>query len=181
MPYFHFTEKEQHGANFGERFINAIATVYKKGYANVITVGNDSPQLKPFHLLEAKKQLKLDKTVLGPSLDGGFYLMGLHRSHFDTTLFLQLPWQSPGLLGKFSELLENQGANIFKLPVLGDIDTLSDIFRLSSFIKTIPLSILKILRSFTEKPVQNTVEGADLPFYHFTSLYFNKGSPFILL
>ncbi|CAN0575163.1 unnamed protein product, partial [Ectocarpus sp. 12 AP-2014] len=46
QPYFHISEKEQTGNSFGERFTNAIQTVFDKGYEHIITVGNDTPQLK---------------------------------------------------------------------------------------------------------------------------------------
>ena len=40
LDYFHFSENEQTGGNFGERFANAIAAIYHKGYDAVITIGN---------------------------------------------------------------------------------------------------------------------------------------------
>ena len=51
LPYYHFSEKEQIGTTFAERFSNAIAAVFKMGYGQVITVGNDTPHLKAYHIL----------------------------------------------------------------------------------------------------------------------------------
>ncbi len=87
LPYFHFSEEQQIGDTFGERFINAIQAVFEKGYEQVITIGNDTPQLKVSHIIEAEKQLSSNKSVLGPSADSGFYLMGLHKSQFDHYAF----------------------------------------------------------------------------------------------
>ena len=39
LPYFHFSEKNQYGATFGERFANAIQSIYDKGFQTVITIG----------------------------------------------------------------------------------------------------------------------------------------------
>ena len=50
LDYFHFTEKEQEGGDFGERFIHAIQSVFNKGYEYIITLGNDTPQLRTKHI-----------------------------------------------------------------------------------------------------------------------------------
>jgi len=180
LPFFHFTEKEQQGASFGERFSNAIQAIYDKGYKNVITIGNDSPQLKASHIIEAERQLQLGKTVLGPSSDGGFYLMGLHRSNFDPTLFLRLPWQRFGLFNKISQLFESFDSHIYRLPVLHDIDTKKDITTLLHFSKTVAVSILKILRILLKQHVRIVSKNIRIPQYHFTTLHFNKGSPVLM-
>ncbi len=180
LPFYHFTEKEQKGATFGVRFSNAIQTLYDKGYQNVITIGNDSPQLKVSHIVEAEKQLRLGKTVLGPASDGGFYLMGLHRSNFDATLFLRLPWQRFELFNKISQLLESYNSHIYSLPVLHDLDNKQDIITLLGFSKTIAGSILKILRAFLKRHAQIVFKDIRIPGFYITSLYYNKGSPILL-
>lgn len=180
LPYFHFTEKEQVGSSFGERFVNAIQEVYKKGYDNVITIGNDSPQLKTSHLLEANKQLLLGKTVLGPTFDGGFYLMGLHKSNFDSSLFKRLPWQRFGLFNRISQLFENSNSHLFRLPVFEDIDTEKDIVKLLGFSKSISITIKNILLSIEEKGLSLFKLRIIANFELFSSPLFNKGSPTVL-
>lgn len=180
LPFFHFTEKQQQGATFGERFSNAIQAIYEKGYANVITIGNDSPQLKASYIIEAERQLQLGKTVLGPTTDGGFYLMGLHRSNFDPKLFLRLPWQRFGLFNKIFQLFESYDSHVFRLPVLHDIDTKEDIANILRFSKTIVVSILKILSSLIKKHIRIVSKNIQIIQYHFTSLHFNKGSPVLM-
>ncbi|MGB5435124.1 MAG: DUF2064 domain-containing protein, partial [Maribacter sp.] len=73
LPYFHYTEKEQVGDSFGERFTNAIQEVFNRGFKQIITIGNDSPQLKISHIQRAAVLLDHNKSVIGPSADGGFY------------------------------------------------------------------------------------------------------------
>ena len=53
IPYFLSSEKNQTGNSFGERFTNAIQSVYDKGFENVITIGNDTPHLQSQHILKA--------------------------------------------------------------------------------------------------------------------------------
>ena len=45
VPYFHYTEKEQVGDTFGERYTHAIKKIFSKGFNGVITIGNDTPGL----------------------------------------------------------------------------------------------------------------------------------------
>ena len=55
LPFFHFTEKEQLGNTFGERFAHAFASLFALGYTKVISVGNDSPNLTAQHILKAQE------------------------------------------------------------------------------------------------------------------------------
>ncbi|QLG45222.1 TIGR04282 family arsenosugar biosynthesis glycosyltransferase [Costertonia aggregata] len=180
IPYFHYTEKEQTGNSFGERFTNAIQSVFDLGFERIITIGNDTPQLKATHLVEAEKALRENKTVLGPSLDGGFYLMGLHKSNFDIDIFKRLPWQRFSLWNRISDVLKNTDCSIHSLPVLSDIDSLSDIQRLNAFRKSISKTLLKILSLLLKG--HNNISNFFLQFYFTLTVHrlFNKGSPAVL-
>ncbi|WP_394974384.1 DUF2064 domain-containing protein [uncultured Croceitalea sp.] len=179
LPYFHFTEKEQFGDTFGERFVNAIQEVYEKGYKNVITIGNDSPQLKTSHLLEANKQLELGKTVLGPTFDGGFYLMGLQKSTFDASLFERLPWQRFGLFNRISQLFENSNSNLFRLPVFEDIDTERDVAIILNFTKTLSSFILLLLNKISSYLDTIFPKQENISHTNFSLSFYNKGSPLL--
>ena len=101
LPYFIVDEHEQIGRTFGERFANAIQGIYNKGYDTVISVGNDTPQLKTSQILKANTQISEDNFVLGPSQNGGFYLLALHQSNFDFETFIKLPWQTSKIRKRF--------------------------------------------------------------------------------
>lgn len=145
LPYFHFSEEQQVGATFGERFTNAIQAIFEKGYAQIITIGNDTPQLKVSHILEAKKQLGANKLVLGPSTDGGFYLMGLHKSQFDPLAFRQLAWQTSDLSKQLLNLVDQGIIDIFKLQTLLDIDTQEDVKSILSYTYQLSKKLLAAL------------------------------------
>ncbi len=181
LPFFHISEKEQHGNTFGERFSNAIQSIYDRGYENVITVGNDSPELRAHHLIEAERQLELGNTVLGPTLDGGFYLMGLHRSNFDAQLFQKLPWQQIGLFRRISQLFRTNNSTLFTLPILQDIDIIEDVSALLNFVRRIPKAIFKILADLAKRNIQFFETHIPKPEIRFITFSFNKGSPNLLL
>ncbi|WP_099547179.1 DUF2064 domain-containing protein [Maribacter sp. 4G9] len=177
LPYFHITEEHQKGTTFGERFTNAIKSVFDKGFEKVITVGNDTPHLQSGHIKAAAEALIEGRTVLGPSLDGGFYLMGIHQANFDADDFIHLPWQNRSLLRTLIEKLEVNECSIFKLPVFEDIDTIYSIQRLSNYISTLPVLLLAVFSNCLNS-IRNTVSyiGSSYNFL-FLHLPLNKGSP----
>ncbi|MGB3150839.1 MAG: DUF2064 domain-containing protein [Maribacter sp.] len=180
LPYFHLSEKEQKGKSFGERFTNAIQTVFDQGFENIITIGNDTPQLQTRHLLETKGALDAGRTVLGPSVDGGFYLMGIHKSNFEPESFKNLPWQRFSLLNRISFILDRSDALLYKLPVLGDIDNIKDVKRLISFRKSISstlLNLLTLLIAFENRIIDGFFQAI---LNIFLQRPFNKGSPLLL-
>ena len=179
LPYFHFSERQQSGATFGQRFTNAIQAVYDKGYERIITIGNDSPQLKPHHIIEAANQLQQNKFVLGPSADGGFYLMGLHQDQFSTEKFQHLAWQTQNLSKQLLHLLSTSVA-IFRLPTLFDIDTVADIQSYIAYAYHIPCKILGILLSFIIQSEKKSVHTANTVKSLYFTLPHNKGSPLLL-
>jgi glycosyltransferase A (GT-A) superfamily protein (DUF2064 family) len=180
LPCFHISEKEQTGNSFGERFTNAIQTVFEEGFDNIITIGNDTPQLKTTHLLKTEAALEAGETVLGPSLDGGFYLMGIHKSNFDKESFKRLPWQRFSLFNKISSLVELTNSVLYQLPVLSDIDTIKDVKRLAYFKNSISSTVLQLLMQLLQlgKELQTIVISLFLT--TFLQQAFNKGSPVLL-
>jgi len=177
LPYYRATEEDQVGITFGERLTNAIQSIYEKGYDNVITIGNDTPHLKAHHIIDAAQKIETHKLILGPSKDGGFYLIGLHKSQFDSRQFLQLPWQTTSLSSKIisSYSKENQ---VILLETLTDVDTVFDIETVIRKEKKITNSILEqallsILRVIT--PIIKGTRFLNSAFVY--TRVFNKGSP----
>ncbi|EDM44231.1 hypothetical protein SCB49_04360 [unidentified eubacterium SCB49] len=177
LPYFHISEAQQKGNTFGERYTNAIEQVYAKGFDNVITIGNDTPNLNTKQLLEAAKTLQNKEIVLGPSCDGGYYLLGLNKSHFNAELFLKLPWQTAKLTKSISKLLTTNKTEMVLLKRLKDIDKIKDVKMFFDSFHKISEAILKVLRAiFSSKIViLDTCYFQYSPFQQ--KIYFNKGSP----
>lgn len=183
LPYFRCTEAQQVGTTFGERLTNAIQSIYDKGYDHVITIGNDTPHLQTRHILDTAKKLETHSLVLGPSKDGGFYLIGLHKSHFNPTLFLQLPWQSQTLT---RELLIAYSLTELKtqtnlLETLEDIDITIDIRFILKGLRTLHNCILRQLLEAIVF-IKTTIYTQKILFIDSFSIgiYHNKGSPTFL-
>ncbi|MDG2431324.1 DUF2064 domain-containing protein [Flavobacterium sp.] len=177
LPYFIISEKEQIGNTFGERFTNAIQAIYDLKYDSVIAIGNDSPNLTQHHISNAHQKLVTNDLVIGSSVDGGFYLLGIKKQHFDEKLFLNLPWQSQNLNGALLKLYKVNGLKTRYLEQLRDLDSIEDLKILFCNFKAVYqklfqlflliLSQARAVRAALEQPTS----------YLFHSEYSNKGSP----
>nr|WP_321232120.1 DUF2064 domain-containing protein [uncultured Psychroserpens sp.] len=177
LPYFLSSEKNQTGATFGERFTNAIQSIYDKGFESVITIGNDTPHLETNHILKAVNQLQKNDIVLGPSKDGGFYLMGLKASHFNTETFSKLPWQTSRLHRSISRLVVAKRSTLSYLETLSDIDILSDVKTIIDSFRYLSKHIKQLLQHYIS--VEKKIYKTSTHLIHLlpSNFYFNKGSP----
>jgi len=178
LPVIHFDEKKQVGNNFSSRFANALQDVFSLGYDSVISIGNDSPGLTANHILKAKKALKNGRTVLGPTFDGGLYLLGISKRSFDYHAYLNFSWNTEFLYKEVLQSNQLNSDNNLILEKMSDIDQLVDIQNIS--IKNIfNSSICKIILSIkawvgsTYSPIPLDSIQLVLPIIP------NKGSPFL--
>ncbi|WP_452601756.1 TIGR04282 family arsenosugar biosynthesis glycosyltransferase [Pontimicrobium sp. MEBiC06410] len=180
LPYFIISEKQQQGHNFGTRFTNAIQSVFNKGFDNVITIGNDTPHLQTAHIIAAEKKLQNTALVLGPSLDGGFYLMGISKTHFNAETFLNLPWQTRALRQTILKLVALKTIDVALLETLSDIDSVSDAKAILNSHKTLSIAVKVILLSITASKKEDHKQHEGITNRHVYKLYYNKGSPLVL-
>jgi len=177
LPYFITTEKTQKGQTFGERFYNAINDVFNLGFEQIITIGNDTPQLQTQHILKAQNALQQNKTTLGPSADGGFYILGIHKNTFKNLDFQNLAWQTSKLFSQIKTTLEQLDSNVLCLETFEDIDSVESLKYIQNFIHHISAQIQSLISKLIKQfellchkvLLFNSGLTADIPF--------NKGSP----
>ncbi len=119
---FFIDEGKQRGRTFGERYANAFQQIFDKGYSKVVSIGNDAPDLNAETLRKAIAEIQKNDLVVGPSTDGGVYLLGLNRSLFNTDEFLNLPWLQDSLCDALVKSVYWQQGGSFSLDFLSDID-----------------------------------------------------------
>lgn len=179
LSYFHFTEHEQKGCTFGERFSNAIQVAFDHGFDKVITIGNDTPLLTASHIKAAALCLNRDEFVMGPFTDGGFYLMGLHKSQFHADKFKNLPWQTNRTAAALLTLIRENDTKIVQLEILSDIDGIADLKNILKFKSKLTPQlgalILSILGQEEPKIVFNIMGASQA----FGQRIYNKGSPLL--
>ncbi len=178
LPYLIYTEKEQVGNSFGERFDHAVQDVFSKGYGHVIAIGNDSPELTANQILKANNALKDGKFVLGPSCDGGFYLMGIDRESFLKTDFLKFSWQQKSLYTELIDFAHDAHLSVEKLCPLADLDGEEDLKKHGMLWAQKLKSLREILLSIDfQGCVQNLFPNLRFSASHHLQISYNKGSP----
>lgn len=181
LPYFIVTEKEQIGATFGIRYTNAIQSVYDLNYDAVIVIGNDTPHLKVSHLNDANKNLSKNNLVIGSSIDGGFYLLGIKKVHFEAQLFLKLPWLSQNLNGALSKLFKTNAVKVVHLERLRDLDSIDDIKKLLHNFQSVYSNLFNLLLMVLSRIKTTIFIGEVSSLYLYQSNLTNKGSPHLFL
>jgi glycosyltransferase A (GT-A) superfamily protein (DUF2064 family) len=152
----------QTGSTFRERFETAVRQAFDDGYEHVVVVGSDTPELNTGILQQAYFQLDarfwkaaragaapLPRAVLGPALDGGYYLLGL--SSFSRSPFVDIDFGGPEVTVDTSTALEQEGFAVSMLAVLPDIDDVVDagivVRRLQAWGRARDASLLALLLS----------------------------------
>ena len=179
LPYFHITEKAQIGSTFQQRFVNALHEVFKKGYANVIAIGNDTPHLGTKELLEADRALQSNKIVIGPSADGGIYLLGIQNADFNSSAFLELPWKTSYLYKSLVAFIANK-TRIAEFNTLFDLDNLADLKLFLARFKNLPKQILELILQLLTPLKAKRRSGNSFYPQLYEQLFFNKGSPLLV-
>ena len=100
---------EQHGDSFGSRLKSAYQEVFDQGYNSVIALGDDCIGLQKTDLLQAQNLLSQGQAAIGPSNDGGTWLLGLTRTQFEQLDWEELPWCSDGLFDALLHALQSAG------------------------------------------------------------------------
>ena len=125
-----FTLIPQQGDDLGARLANSFAQCFAAGYTSVLAIDSDTPTLPRAFLQQAVDRIALPQThvVVGPTEDGGYYLIGLrtlHREFFDN-----MAWSTAAVVPETKRRAEAMGLKITWLPAWFDIDTAEDLQRL---------------------------------------------------
>lgn len=132
----------QGDGGLGARLSRAAHAAFEEGAEKVVLVGSDSPELDAFTVSRAFWALSRKDVVIGPSEDGGYYLIGLSakmladpssggKRAWDTILFDHIPWSTAEVLKSTLKKAHDSGISYELLPEKSDIDTVDDLKRLS--------------------------------------------------
>ena len=119
--------RPQNGPDFGTRLEDAVARTFAERGGPVVLVGSDVPDLEARYLCQALKQLDQDpdSVVIGPSPDGGFYLLAASRPLGPA--LSQVRWRCRHTLRSLKRALRRQGRSIVLLRPLVDLDRRADL------------------------------------------------------
>lgn len=133
----YFEKHLQTGKDLGERMLNAFNFVLKT-HPSACIIGSDCPTLSVEIIQQSFEQLAQFDTVLGPSTDGGYYLLGIKKDTFQGEnkelrlltalhhLFDDMVWSTEHVLSNTLKRIEKNHQTVCLLPELTDIDEETD-------------------------------------------------------
>lgn len=119
-----WTAAPQGSGDLGERLIRAFDDSFASGAERVVIIGSDCPDLETADVRDAWRALLAHDVVLGPAVDGGYWLVGLRRGA--PTLFRGIAWSSSAVLKQTLQRAAAAHLRVHLLRMLRDVDTVED-------------------------------------------------------
>ena len=113
----------QEGNDLGQRLKHAFAQSFVNS-EKVLVIGTDCPQITTEHILHAEEALNYVDIVIGPALDGGYYLLGMKQLHKE--IFEEIDWSSDQVLRQTLQKIGQLKLSCKLLERLSDIDYVED-------------------------------------------------------
>lgn len=112
----------QCGNGFGERLLATAEDILACGYGSVCLIDSDSPTVPVAAFEQAIVELQRpgDRIVLGPSHDGGYYLIGLKRAHPEP--FANITWSTSTVFVETVAAAKSAELEVVILPLWYDVD-----------------------------------------------------------
>jgi rSAM/selenodomain-associated transferase 1 len=137
----------QRGEGLGERLDNLLTDVLASGATHAVVMDSDSPTLPPHYVAQAFAALDEGAdVVLGPCLDGGYYLIGMKRPH--PRLLREVTMSTPDVLRDTLAIAEGLGVRVTLLPAWYDVDTIAELQALQAELAKVPPTVAVHTRGF---------------------------------
>ncbi|MDX5419251.1 MAG: TIGR04282 family arsenosugar biosynthesis glycosyltransferase [Hymenobacteraceae bacterium] len=124
-PDARYLKMVQPQGDLGEKMKLAFEAAFAEGYTSVVIIGSDCHQLTSDIINQAFEELKTHEVVIGPALDGGYYLLGM--KHLHPELFQNKRWSTEHVFPDTLYDIERLHLSHTLLPYLSDIDRLEDL------------------------------------------------------
>lgn len=116
-----WSTRPQGAGDLGTRLARTFEAAFRASYSKVVIIGTDCPYLEASDIHAAWDALDQSDLVIGPALDGGYWLIGLRRS--EPGLFQEIQWSTELVYDQTIRKAESLGLSVVCLRVLEDIDT----------------------------------------------------------
>lgn len=126
----------QFGRNLGARLEHAMGRLFATGTRRVVVVGTDAPWIGPQRLHQALRWLQADDVVIGPAVDGGYYLVGARRPVGE--IFRGVPWGRSQVMAATRRALEKSRIHFRLLRSDFDLDRPADLMRAKEMLRACP-------------------------------------------
>lgn len=119
----------QQGNDLGERMQQSFQQAFHSGLDKAVLIGSDLPDLPEHIVTTAFERLNRFDTVVGPSGDGGYYLLGFRQKTFFPEIFQGITWSTATVCAETLKKIEQEGYSVSLLPEWKDIDHYIDLQR----------------------------------------------------
>ena len=134
------------GSQIGTVLDKTLTHLLQNGHDKAIGFNADGPSLPWTYLQQAFALLDDHDVVLGPSEDGGYYLIGLNEPQPD--LFSEITWSTAAVLGQTLAAAARLGLRAAQLPPWYDVDTIAELRRLQTELAGLPPNRLSHCRAY---------------------------------
>ncbi len=156
LPYI-----AQCGGDLGVKMHHTFVRSFAEGFRRVVIIGSDLPMLEPQHLRESFAALERHDAVLGPTGDGGYYLIGLRQPR--PVLFENITWSTETVLPQTLANARRAGLAVHLLREEADIDTIAEVRQLWQRLRSSPAegiasapATFAVLRRFFDETASQT-------------------------
>jgi rSAM/selenodomain-associated transferase 1 len=123
---------QQQGHDFAARLLYSFQWSAVQGFHRTVLIGSDTPQISRELVADACAALDEADVVLGPALDGGYYLIAMRQPH---DVFSNIPMSTDVVLQMTIQLAQRQRLRVHLLPTLFDVDEWSDLLCLAALLE----------------------------------------------
>lgn len=128
----------QKGRNLGEKMKNVFKHSFAEGAKRVVIIGTDSPTIPKSLIQRAFDVLKKVSVVIGPTFDGGYYLIGLSEHNND--IFDGIKWSTASVFNQTLTKVKTYKKKLYVLPPWYDVDTSDDLRFLKAHLLALKMS-----------------------------------------
>ncbi len=124
-PLANYKKEIQTGRDLGERMRNAFASGMELGYEKIVIIGTDCFELTSEIIMQSFERLDHHDAVIGPALDGGYYLLGMKK--LIPEIFRNKAWSTESVCTETMKDLERLNLGYSLSPPLRDVDEVKDL------------------------------------------------------
>jgi len=135
--------------DIGDCLTQVLGKCLTLDYPKVLAFNADGPSVPPQYIHSAVHLLDKNDVVLGPSEDGGYYLVGIKQLY--PQIFTDIAWSTPQVLAQTMDKIEAHGLRTGLLPTWYDVDNGAGLARLQDELEALPIDRLIHTRQFLEE------------------------------
>ena len=137
--------RPQSGRGLGDALAGAFQSHVAEGFGQVVLIGSDNPTLPASVVETGRRGLSDHDVVIGPSADGGYYLIGMERPH--PGIFERISWSTEVVYEETIERARQLGLSVLSLQEWYDVDTAADLQRLQDELTLLPPDVAPATRT----------------------------------